>query len=164
MGASSESSRILVRTHKYDGTEHRRWHAEVIRYESPLIVLDARFDRDIQHDLLGTIASGTLSTEFYWLDRWYNVFRFAEPDRSLKSFYCNINMPPVFDGEVLSYVDLDIDVLVEPDFSYRVLDLEDFEANAELYSYPADIRDNAQRALDDLLKLVESRAFPFDVK
>jgi len=164
VGTSSESGRILVRTHKYDGAEHRRWFAEVIKYESPLIVLDAQFDQDIQHDLLGTIASGTLSTEFYWLDRWYNVFRFSEPDRSLKSFYCNINMPPVFDGEILSYVDLDIDVLVEPDFSYRVLDLEDFEANAELYSYPADIRESAHRALDDLLKLVESRAFPFDVK
>jgi len=127
------------------------------------LVLDAEFDRDIEHDLLGTISAGTVSTEFYWLDRWYNVFRFSDPNRQLKSFYCNVNLPPKFDGATLSYVDLDIDVLVQPDFSYQILDLEDFEENASRYSYPVEIRDNAHRAVDDLLKLIESKAYPFNL-
>ena len=124
-------------------------------------MLDAAFDEDIEHDLLGKIASGTLSTEFYWLDRWYNVFRFCNPDRTLRSFYCNVNAPPSFDGDVLSYVDLDIDILVQPDFSYQVLDLEDFEKHSRLYSYPQDVQQNAHRALDELIELIQARAFPF---
>jgi uncharacterized protein len=126
-----------------------------------LLVLDGEFDQDIEHDLLGRIASGTLSREYYWMDRWYNVFRFSDPNEQLKSFYCNINVPPNFDGEVLSYVDLDIDVLVQPDFSYQVLDLEDFERHAQLYQYPEDVKVNTRRALDDLIDLIEARAFPF---
>jgi uncharacterized protein len=133
----------------------------VVRSDGPLLVLDAEFDHDIQHDLLGTIASGTLSTEYYWLDRWYNVFRFSDTSRQLRNFYCNVNMPPSFDGEVLSYVDLDIDVLVEPGFSYQVLDLEDFEANAKRYDYPEKVQENARRAVDELISLIEARAFPF---
>jgi uncharacterized protein len=133
----------------------------VVRSDGPLLVLDAEFDHDIQHDLLGTIASGTLSTEYYWLDRWYNVFRFSDTSRQLRNFYCNVNMPPSFDGEVLSYVDLDIDVLVEPGFSYQVLDLEDFETNAERYDYPEKVQENAWRAVDELISLIEARAFPF---
>lgn len=152
---------ILVRTEKYDGVEHRRWEARIVKYEFPLLVLDGEFDQDIEHDLLGKIESGTLSREFYWMDRWYNVFRFSEPGHQLKSFYCNINVPPKFDGEVLSYVDLDIDVLVQPDFSYQVLDLEDFERHARLYAYPEDLKQNAHRALTDLINLIETRAFPF---
>jgi uncharacterized protein len=126
-----------------------------------LLVLDGEFDQDIEHDLLGRIASGTMSREYYWMDRWYNVFRFSDPNEQLKSFYCNINVPPNFDGEVLSYVDLDIDVLVQPDFSYQVLDLEDFERHAQLYQYPEDVKVNTRRALDDLIDLIEARAFPF---
>ena len=137
---------------KYDGVEHRTWPARVVKQDGPLIVLDAVFDAEIQHDILGTISSGTLSKEYYWLDRWYNVFRFSN------RFYCNVTKPPVFDGAVLTYVDLDIDVLVESDFSYKILDLEDFEN----YSYPADLKKKAQQALADLISLVEARAFPFN--
>ena len=72
-------------------------------------------------------------------------------------------MPPRFDGTQLTYVDLDIDVLVEPDFSYRVLDLQDFEDHARHYNYPTAIQIEARRALDDLIHLIETRAFPFNV-
>ena len=130
--------------------------------EAPLLVLDARFDRDIEHELLGTILVGTASVEYYWLDRWYNVFRFSDPTGELRNYYCNINVPPAFDGRVLSYVDLDIDVLVEPNFSYKVLDLAEFEQNKERYAYPIEIQNHARRAVADLIDLIESRSFPFD--
>ena len=150
-----------MRTHKFDGAEHRRWSARLLKVEGPLIVLDAAFAEDIEHNLLGKISSGTLSTEYYWLDRWYNVFRFSDPDHSLRSFYCNLNIPPNFDGSVLSYIDLDVDVLVKPDFSYEVLDQDDFEVNAEKYEYPDYVRHNVANALEGLIKLIESKSFPF---
>jgi len=127
-----------------------------------LLVLDAVFEEEIEHDLLGTIALGTVSTEYYWLDRWYNVFRFSDKSGTLKNFYCNVNQPPSFDGRVLSYIDLDIDVLVAPDLTYKILDLEDFEENARRYSYPEDVQANAHRAVKELTELIESRAFPFN--
>ena len=153
---------IIVRVFKYDGREHRRWPARIAKSEGQLLVLDAVFDEEIEHDLLGTISSGTISTEYYWLDRWYNVFRFGDSDGRLKNFYCNVNQPPAFDGHVLSYVDLDIDVLIAPDFTYSVLDVDDFEENAKRYAYPVEVQANARRALEELIVLIESRAFPFN--
>jgi protein associated with RNAse G/E len=153
---------IEVRAYKYDGRLHRSWPAELLRQEGSLIVLDATFPDEIVHDLLGTIASGTHSLEYYWLDRWYNVFRFAQPDGRLRNYYCNVNVPPTLAGDVLSYVDLDLDILVEPDFSQRILDLEDFESNIERYGYSAEVQANARQALDDLVRMIETRAFPFN--
>ncbi|HJP93759.1 MAG TPA: DUF402 domain-containing protein [Pyrinomonadaceae bacterium] len=147
---------------KYDGREHRRWPAHVAQADGPLLVLDAVFDQEIEHGLLGRIAAGTLSTEYYWFDRWYNVFRFSHPDRKLKNFYCNVNTPPQFDGRVLSYIDLDIDVLVAPDLTYKILDVADFEENVKLYHYSAEVQAKARRALTELTGLIESRSFPFD--
>jgi protein associated with RNAse G/E len=157
-----EGSKILVTVRKYDGREHRRWRARVAKYEGSLLILDAVFEEEIKHDLLGTIALGTVSTEYYWLDRWYNVFRFTDKSGKLKSFYCNVNKPPSFDGRVLSYIDLDIDVLVAPDLTYKILDLDDFEANARAYAYPEDVQANAHGALKELTQLIEARAFPFN--
>jgi protein associated with RNAse G/E len=157
-----DGSSVIVSVLKYDGLEHRRWPARIARIEGPLLVLDAVFEDEIEHDLLGTISSGTISTEYYWLDRWYNVFRFSDPDGRLKNYYCNVNRPPSFDGHVLSYIDLDIDVLVAPDLTYRVLDVDDFEQNARRYAYQKEVQANAHRALEELTKLIESRAFPFN--
>lgn len=157
-----ESSEILVSVRKYDRREHRRWRARIAKREDSLLILDAVFEKEIEHDLLGTIALGTVSTEYYWLDRWYNVFRFGDSTGKLKNFYCNVNQPPSFDGHVLSYIDLDIDVLVAPDLTYKILDLDDFEANARAYAYPADVQANAHGALEELTRLIEARAFPFN--
>jgi len=132
------------------------------RQDGPLIVLDAAFDREVEHDILGTISLGTLSVEYYWLDRWYNVFRFGGPGDALRNFYCNINQPPSLDDHVLSYVDLDIDVVVHPDFSFQVLDLDEFESNAAKYGYPIELQTAAHVALRELINLIETRAFPFD--
>jgi len=147
---------------KYDGRGHRRWPAQIAKTEGSLLVLDAVFNEEIEHELLGTISAGTISTEYYWLDRWYNVFRFSDPNQTLKNFYCNINQPPSFDGHVLSYIDLDIDVLVAPDFTYKILDVDDFEENAKRYAYPDDVQTNARQALAELISLIEARAFPFN--
>ena len=153
---------VTVQTYKYDGTEHRRWSAQISRQEDSLLVLDAKFEEEIRHPLLGTVAPETLSIEYYWLDRWYNVFRFVEPTGELRNFYCNVNVPPVLQNNVLSYIDLDMDVLVAPDFSYSILDEDEFAANAALFNYPAEVLRKSRAALEELIALIEGRAFPFN--
>jgi protein associated with RNAse G/E len=153
---------VAVRVLKYDGALHRRWRARVSRREESLLILDAAFEEEVRHAQLGLISRGTVSIEYYWLDRWYNVFRFLEPSGGVRNFYCNVNMPPTFDGYTLSYVDLDIDILVSPDFSYEILDLDEFEINALRYKYPANVRERARRALEEIVALIEARAFPFN--
>ena len=67
----------------------------------------------------------------------------------------------LFDGATLSYVDLDLDIVVDPDASYRILDIEDFETNAKRYGYTDEVQANARRAVADLVTMIETRAFPF---
>lgn len=133
----------------------------MVRQEASLLVLDGKFDADVEHDLIGTIAAGTHSLEYYWLDRWYNVFRFTKPNGELRNYYCNINVPPTFDGKILSYMDLDLDILVAPDFSYQLLDAEDFERNSNALKYSGDVQNNAHSAVDELIGMIQTRQFPF---
>jgi len=141
---------------------HREWPASVQRVAGSLVVLEGSFSEEVRHPLLGHIVRGTVSTEYYWTDRWYSVFRFREPSGALRNYYCNVNAPAVFDAELLTFVDLDIDVLVAPDFSTTILDEDEFEMNAVRYGYPQEFRARAARAVAELLALVARRAFPFD--
>jgi protein associated with RNAse G/E len=152
---------ITVRVLKYDGAEYRRWNANLKSHDGALIVLDAEFEIEVAHESLGTIPKGTRSIEYYWLNRWYNIFQFLKDDGSTRLFYCNVNTPPIMEEKVLTYIDLDIDLLIEPDFSYQVLDLDEFEANAELYGYSGKTRRGAQAAVDELKQMIEARQFPF---
>ena len=156
-----EVAAITVRVLKHDGAEYRRWNARLARREGSLMVLDAEFEFDVQHHLLGDIRRGTRTIEYYWLDRWYNVFRFRKADGSTRLYYCNVSMPPKLADEVLTYIDLDIDILVQPDLSYQVLDLEEFAANAARYGYAAETKRQADAAVDELISLIQKREFPF---
>jgi protein associated with RNAse G/E len=163
MTTIANSDPITVRVLKYDGTEYRRWGATMARHEGRMIVLEAEFEDDVQHELLGGIARGTRTIEYYWLDRWYNVFRFLETDGTTKLFYCNVNLPPTIMNSVLSYIDLDIDILVRPDGSYQVLDLEEFATNAIQYGYSEQVKTRAHAAVNELASMIKAGQFPFGV-
>jgi protein associated with RNAse G/E len=152
---------VTVSALKFDGRVHRSWPARVRRRAGALVVLEGVFDEEVRHPLLGHIVPGTLSTEYYWTDRWYSVFRFREPDGRLRNYYCNINQPARFDGSNLTFVDLDIDVLVAPDFTYTVLDEDEFERHAAEFNYPPALHTQVHDALAELLSLIERREFPF---
>jgi protein associated with RNAse G/E len=153
---------ITVRSLKYDGRVHREWRARLVRAAGTLVVVEGEFDEAVEHAQLGTIARGTVSTEHFWTDRWYSVFRFREPAGSLRNYYCNVNRPAEFDGGTLTFVDLDIDVLAAPDLTFRVLDEDEFAENAARYDYSPEVRERVARALAELIELIERREFPFD--
>src|SRR5215204_1223750 len=127
---------VTILSKNYDGTIRRSWNCELIEENGMELVFVGEFDKDISHPELGLIKRGTISYEYYWLDRWFNVFLFQEPTGEFRNYYCNVNMPPLFAAGVLEYVDLDLDLLVWPDNSYHVLDREEYITNADLFDYP----------------------------
>ena len=153
---------ITIISRNFDGSERRRWIAELSRYSPPLIELIGVFDRDVIHSELGLIEKGTISHEFYWIDRWYNIFRFHNPNGQFRNFYCNINCPPTFDRKTLDYIDLDIDVVWGTDGKVSVLDENEFQENCAKFSIPQTIQDEARKALNQVLEMIERREFPFD--
>ena len=158
----SSDEEVLVISRSFDQSVRRSWKARLAGLSPPLIELIGEFDRDVEHDDLGAISLGTVSHEYYWLDRWYNVFRFHEPDGKFRNYYCNINMPPKFEDGVLDYVDLEIDIVVWPDGRQDILDRADFEASAKRFGFTDDLRAKVEKALRETLGMIGERQFPFN--
>lgn len=161
MKTSTGRNLVTINARKFDGSIHRSWVAELVRVDGPMIELVGVFNNEFSHPDLGVIRRGTVSYEYYWLDRWYNVFRFHEPDGNFRNFYCNVNVPPVFDGSVLDYVDLDLDLLIGADRRITVLDSDEFAENSARFNYGDDVRRSATDALAELQRLAGLGHFPF---
>ncbi len=153
---------VTINSRKFDRSIGKSWKCELVEQARNLLVFVGVFDREISHEHLGVVKRGTISYEYYWLDRWYNIFKFHEPDGSFRDYYCNINMPPTFENGVLDYVDLDIDILVAQNGTYSILDSDEFEENAVKHEYSDDLRADVFRAVDELTAMIESREFPFN--
>ena len=160
----SENNRVTINSRKFDNKIHRSWNANVVEQDSTRIIFCGEFDKEISHSHVGVIRRKTVSYEYYWFDRWYSIFRFHEPDGKFRNFYCNINQPPVFENNVLDYVDLDIDVIVWDDSRTEILDMDEFEANAVKYCYPETLIKKTLQSLDELLELIDKRQFPFNIQ
>ncbi len=154
---------VTVNARKFDGSLHRTWACELVSKNDRFIELVGEFEETVVHNDLGTIEAGTISREFYWFDEFYSVFVFKHPNGRLRNYYCNINLPPTFNGGVLEYIDLDMDVLVNADLSYEVLDADEFAENSVKYSYGSDVVANVHSALEKLKNMITSREFPFDL-
>jgi protein associated with RNAse G/E len=151
-----------INARKFDGSIHRSWTADLVDENPDLFVLVGTFEHEVNHPDLGRIPIGTVSREFYWKNRNFNVFRFESADGAFMFFYCNINLPPVIGDRVLDYVDLDIDLLVRGRADVKILDEDDFENNRDALGYGDDIVMIAKNAVAELKEMIAAGVFPFE--
>ncbi len=103
--------------------------AEIIERGSNFVRLEAFFNRaDLSFQGI-TLKNGDRFIETYFLDRWYNIFEIHDrDDDTLKGWYCNIGRPMVWDGpDSISYMDMLLDLWVNPDGSQEILDEAEFQ-------------------------------------
>jgi hypothetical protein len=80
----------------------------------------------------------------------------------ITSYYCNIANPSVFSNKSLSFLDLDLDLVKQPNEDWRVVDVEEFETNSIKYNYPLELKESAIQRLKMLKNMAKRKVFPFD--
>lgn len=157
----------MVRTRKYGPGGASRLHYEfpvrAVSLKPDLWIVRGDWGRPLIHHTRGaTYHIENHSLEFYWPGRPYTVSADCSRDGIVRRYYCNVNLPPAMGEGEVEWVDLDLDLLVNSDLTWRVLDEDEFEAHSREFGYPPEIVALARQALQDLIALVEGRAFPFD--
>ncbi|HWI50518.1 MAG TPA: DUF402 domain-containing protein [Symbiobacteriaceae bacterium] len=155
---------IEVHTYKYGGVPHYEFPVQLVSRTPKLWIVRGKYGRKFVHHTKGiTFTIPNDSLEFYWTGRWYTIALDISGGLG-QGYYCNINLPPLLQGDRVEWVDLDLDVLVTPDLQWRVVDEDEFAANSRRYGYPPEVVAGARRAVAEVVALVEGRQFPFDGK
>lgn len=155
-------SSVRVQKRRPDGSLVLAWDGTVLRADPRGVVLQAVFNVDLWDvSSLLTLRRGDIFVEFYYWNRWYNVFQVAAPDGTLKGWYCNLALPLTREpgtGDLL-YVDLALDVVAGPHLDYEILDEDEYLAYLE-QELDLTRRDACQQARQELEALARAGRLP----
>jgi protein associated with RNAse G/E len=146
---------LTMQVHKLDTQGRLVWAypGRILHRDSHALTLEAYFDIESVAVLDVTLERGDRFVEAYFDSRWYNVFEiFGREHGRLKGWYCNLSRPAVLNEDVVSWVDLALDLWIWPDGRRAELDREEFEA----LPISGDERKRALLELADLHRRLDS--------
>ena len=142
--------RITVQKKNLAGEVIYQYEGVLLSRADHTIKLEALFDRADMPFMDVVFKAGDRFVEYYYTDRWYNIFVIRDRDDGhVKGWYCNIGKPAVIEDAVVSYVDLALDLWVSADGKQTVLDEDEF---AEL-GLVEELRAGALQGLGELKQL-----------
>jgi hypothetical protein len=150
----------VITVHKLDhiGKEKIAYTGEVIERAETAVMLEARFNRERMELGYVTLTPGDRFVEYFYSDRWYNVFVIYDAaDGAFKGWYCNITRPARIEGGHIWAEDLALDYFVQPSGREFVLDEDEFAA----LRISAEETAAARAALAELQRLAARREGPF---
>lgn len=96
--------------------------------------------------------------EYYYTNRWFNIFDVSTAEGERKGWYCNVAEPALIHNDCIKQIDLLLDVWVDPRGKLLLLDEDEFEADTTLND---EQRKGARQGLHDLLQMIAAQTEPF---
>lgn len=150
---------ITVEKRDHMGQFVTEYNGEIIERSDSHVCLRATFQRESANLGFVTFFKGDVFIEWFYSDRWYNIFQIHEGDSErLRGWYCNITRPAVLTDKRVWADDLALDLFVMPNGTTMLLDEDEF-GNLNL---PTTERMAALRAIQMLRKAVANRTPPFN--
>ncbi len=160
-------SNHIIKSFKYNGHLHRTW------LENWLVPNESLFPEHREAGLLVCVNHNTMIREANgkeWQSRipgvtfflpavWHNVVALIE--QAGIRYYCNISSKPLLNGNVITYIDYDLDVIKYPNGQTIVVDRDEYEVNSRLYRYPVSVKEQVEQSLQLLLQRIERLDIPF---
>lgn len=165
--AESPYERYIIKSFKHDGSLHRMW-AENWRVpaarltpehaaESLMVFLN---DHTTIVEKDGNAwVSKVPAVSFFMLDEWFNVVALLEGGGV--RYYCNLASPPYLYGDILTYIDYDLDVVVLPNGDVHELDRDEFARHKAEYRYSGLVQAQVDQGLRKLLDKIAAHDSPF---
>lgn len=135
-----------------------KYQGEIIKQPGDAVVIQAYWTLAAKDLGYTRFEAGDRFVEYYYTDRWYNIFDIAGADGTRKGWYCNVAEPAVIHDDHIEQVNLLLDVWVDPTGKPLILDEDEFDADTTLSDKQ---RKGARAGLRDLLEMIAAQREPF---
>jgi len=162
------SSPWIIKSFKHNGSLHRMWLENWRVPESALVPEHAAEGMTVLVNSHTPIVEGdgterisrVPGVSFFIPRRWYNIVALIE-ENGIR-YYCNVASPPYVSGTTLTYIDYDLDVILLPDGTRQVVDVQEYETHSRLYRYSDDVKEKVAAGLAELTARMDAGSTPFD--
>ncbi|AGR41871.1 DUF402 domain-containing protein [Spiroplasma diminutum] len=151
---------VLVHAYKHSGKLYRSWEKVIIFEETnDYLIL-------INEEVLITEINGRKwktnepAIWFFFKEDWYNIICMFK-ERGI-NYYCNLASPYIFEEGTIKYIDYDLDFKIFNDYSYKILDLKEFNRNRIAWNYSREIVEQIWKSVDKIKIMIKENQKPFD--
>ncbi len=145
---------ITVTKQDTQGQPRISYTGEIIERMSNGLVIEAFWRHPSRNLGYTQFETGDRFVEYYYTDRWFNIFDIARQDGTRKGWYCNVAAPAIISDDHIRQIDLLLDLWVHPNGDTLILDEDEFAADTTLTD---ELRKRARQALHSLLQMVAAR-------
>lgn len=148
-GPLANAPAVMVRVRKYSGDLHFEYPARVVAYEegSRLVIAVPRATRIVHHGRGLCFREPGWTVGTLWARGWWNLFTGYGPGGRLAWKYAHICLPGfVYQADVVTWVDLELDVVARGDGPPAISDGDEFEAARQRWDYSPRVVTGAWKA------------------
>lgn len=135
-----------------------RYTGEIVERRANGVIVQAYWTHPTRDLGYTRFETGDSFLEYYYTDRWFNVFAISHVDGRRKGWYCNIAEPAQIGDAAIEQVDLLLDVWISATGEPLLLDEDEFTQAINLSEYQ---RQGAREGLQQLLHLLHTRQEAF---
>jgi hypothetical protein len=135
-----------------------QYQGEIIERLSNGVVIQAYWKHPTKDLGYTRFEPGDCFIEYYYTNRWFNIFDISTANGERKGWYCNIAEPAFIYDNHIEQVDLLLDIWVDPRGIPLLLDEDEFEADTTLND---EQRKGARQGLHVLLQMIAEQIEPF---
>ena len=134
------------------------YRGEIVTHLASGLVIQATWTLPARDLGYVQFETGDCFTEYYYTDRWFNIFTITSASGVPKGWYCNIAAPARIFDDHIEQIDLLLDVWVDAQGNAQILDEDEFTQDQTL---SVEQRQAAQQGLAALLELLANRQEAF---
>jgi len=152
-----------MKAYKHDNKLHYEQPLSFYKREDNYIALKGKAGRTLTHYTRNTTFLFDKNTiEYFFTDRWYTSAFVFNKQGICDYIYCNICFPSKIDNNVVSFIDLDIDVIYDKG-QIIVVDQDEFEAHQIKYHYSKETIKKVIKTTKEVQQAIENKSFPFNL-
>ena len=160
MVCPNKMPKVRIESYKHNGTLHRAWKESFVLKDGEPFILANHGTEVTEQDGKTWVTSELAICQFH-RNRWFHTIILFKEDINY-SYYCNIASPFKVERGVLSYIDYDLDLVVDMDGNMKWLDHAEFMENKIRYSYSEKILEEIAMAASQLEDWVRKGLDPFN--
>jgi protein associated with RNAse G/E len=138
-----------------------QYQGEIIERLADSIIIQAYWTHPLKDLGYTCFEPGDRFIEYYYTQRWFNIFDISTASNERKGWYCNIAEPADIYNDQIKQKDLLLDVWVDPWGTPLLLDEDEFGVDTTLDD---EQRQGAEQGLHDLLQMIANEIAPFTYK
>lgn len=151
-------TKIISYDHKHQ--EYKTWNALIIMSNDEFIITKnvVPFKISYSSKKEKDFPIQTFITHFY--NEWFNIITVYDLNSIFQHWYVNITTPINFSDDTISYDDLLLDLRVYPDYTWDVLDQDEYDEFH--HEIKEDVHKIISETMDKLKKLIKEKSTYFD--